>query len=99
MADLRRDAGAGSALSLYLKARDFHKPIVTLTEEGAIVLGPGIDNSLNEPGVEAQASDSLAALMKEFGTKAGISGVELAPPQSAEEWADDGLGLMRVRTI
>ncbi|MFE6509229.1 hypothetical protein ACFVDI_02450 [Nocardioides sp. NPDC057767] len=99
LADLRRDAGADLALSLYLRARDFHEAIVTLTEEGAVVLGLGIDDPLNGPGVEAQASDWMVTLMKEFRGKAGIGGAELAPPQSAEEWADDGLVLMRVGTI
>lgn len=99
LADLRKEADADSAFSIYLRARDFHEAIVTLTEEGAVVLGLGIDDPLNDPGVEAAASDLLAALMQEFEGKAGIGGAELAPPQSAEEWADDGLVMIRSGTI
>jgi hypothetical protein len=43
LADLRRDPDAEAAFSLYLRAKDFHEAIVTLTEEGDLVLGLGLD--------------------------------------------------------
>jgi hypothetical protein len=33
--------------------------------------------------------------MEEFEAEGGIAGVELAPPQSASEWSDDGLVMIR----
>lgn len=99
LADLRRDAETGSAFSLYLRAKDFHGAIVTLTEEGDIVLGLSLDDPLNDPDVERQAADVLARLMDEFGGSAGIGGGELAPPQSLAEWAEDGLVMLRVGSI
>ena len=41
LAELRRGADAGAAFSLYLRAMDFQEVIVTLTEEGDVVLGLG----------------------------------------------------------
>ena len=67
LADLRRDADAGTAFSLYLRGKHFHEAIVTITEEGDVVLGLGLDDPLNDPGVERQASDVLARLVDEFG--------------------------------
>lgn len=99
LAELCRDPDAVSAFSLYLRARDFYGAIVTLTEEGAVVLGLSIDDPLDEPDVEPRASDLIASMMEEFNGKAGVGGVELAPPQSAEEWADDGLITMRMGSI
>jgi hypothetical protein len=99
LADLRRDADADSAFSLYLRAKGFHEAIVTLTEEGDVVLGLGLDDPLNDPSVERQASDVLARLMDEFAGSAGVGGVELSPPQSAAEWAEDGLVMLRAGSI
>jgi hypothetical protein len=99
LADLRRDADAGSAFSLYLKAKGFHEAIVTLTDEGVVVLGLGLDDPWNDPSIERQAADVLARLMDEFAGSAGIGGVELPPPQSAAEWAEDGLVMLRVESI
>jgi hypothetical protein len=100
LADLRRDEHAGTAISLYLRAAgSFHQAIVTLTEEGELVLGLGLDDPLDDSNVQRQASDALAQLMGEFGGSAGIGGVELAPPQSTAEWAEDGLVMLRVGSI
>lgn len=99
LAELRRDADAGAAFSLYLRAERFHGAIVTLTEEGDIVLGLSLDDPLNDPKVERQASALLARLTDEFDGTAGIGGVELAPPQSRGEWADNGLVMLRAGSI
>ena len=99
LADLQRDANAEAAFSLYLRAERFHGAIVTLTEEGDIVLGLSLDDPLNDPDTERQASTVLARLMDEFDGSAGIGGMELAPPQSIREWADDGLVVMRIGSV
>lgn len=99
LADLGRDADAEGAFSLYLRAERFHGAIVTLTEEGDIVLGLSLDDPLNDPKIERQESAVLARLMDEFDGSAGIGGVELAPPQSLREWADDGLVMLRAGSI
>jgi hypothetical protein len=99
LADLRRDPDAGTAFSLYLKAKGFHEAIVTLTEEGDLVLGLGLDDPANDPGVERQAAALLNTLVNELRGSAGIGGVELAPPQSAAEWGEDDLVSMRVGSI
>lgn len=99
LADLRRDADAKAAFSLYLRAERFHGAIVTLTEEGDIVLGLSLDDPLNDPDIERQASTVLARLMDEFDGSAGIGGVELAPPQSIREWVEDALVVLRVGSV
>ena len=99
LADLRRDADANSAFSLYLRAIGFHEAIVTLTEEGDVVLGLGLDDPMNDPAVERRASEVLAGLMDVFDGSAGLGGVELPPPQSRAEWAEDGLVMLRVGSI
>ena len=95
LAELRRDANTEAAFSLYLRSKYFQGAIVTLTEEGDVVLGLSLDEPLNDPDIERQASEVLARLMDEFDGCAGIGGVELAPPQSLIEWAEDGLVMLR----
>ncbi|QSR30079.1 hypothetical protein CFI00_06030 [Nocardioides sp. S5] len=99
LADLRRDADADGAFSLYLRAKRFYGAIVTLTQEGDIVLGLSLDDPLNDPDTERQASTVLARLMAEFDGSAGMGGVELPPPQSLREWADDGQVMLRAGSI
>jgi hypothetical protein len=99
LADLRRDPDADSAFLLYLRAIDFHGAIVTLTEEGDVVLGLSLDDPMNDPAVERRASEVLAGLLNGFGGNAGIGGVELHPPQSRAQWAEDGLVMIRVGSI
>ncbi|WP_193610215.1 hypothetical protein [Nocardioides lijunqiniae] len=99
LSDLRRDADAEAGFSLYLEAEHFHGAIVTLTQEGDIVLGLSLDDPLNDPAIEREASAVLTRLMDEFHGSAGIGGVELAPPQSLREWADEGLVRLRAGSI
>lgn len=99
LADLRRDEHADTAFSLYLRSTAFHEAIVTLTEEGNVVLGVGLDDPINDPDVEEEAAKVLARLIEEFGATAGIGGVELAPPQSAAEWAEDALVTLRIGSL
>jgi hypothetical protein len=99
LADLRREPGAVSAFSLYLRAVRFHGAIVTMTEEGDVVLGLSLDDPMNDPAVERRASEVLTELLDDFGGSAGIGGVELHPPQSRAQWAEDALVMLRVWTI
>ena len=98
LADLRRDPNANTAFSLYLRAKGFHEAIVTVTEEGDVVLGLGLDDPLNDSAIQHRASDVLVGLVDEFGGTAGVGGVELSPPQSLEQWGDDGLVMLRMGT-
>jgi hypothetical protein len=99
LAGLRRDPDADTAFSLYLRAIGFHGAIVTLTEEGAVVLGLSLDDPMNDPAVERRASEVLAELLTDFGGNAGIGGVELHPPQSRAQWNEDDLVMLRVGSI
>jgi hypothetical protein len=71
--ELHRAPAADRAFSIYLHARYHHEAIITVTEEGALVLGIGLDGPDN-------------SLRAEIAARGGIGGVELAPPQSAAEW-------------
>jgi len=88
LADLRRDDAAVRAFSLYLRAVGRAGAIITVTEEGALVLGLSIDSPSNGPGATWEASRLLTTLTTEFAATDGIAGAELAPPQSASEWRD-----------
>lgn len=44
LAELRRDAEAVNALSLYLHAKTHYEAIITVTEGGGLVLGLGLDD-------------------------------------------------------
>jgi hypothetical protein len=96
IAELRRDDLSGDAFSLYIRARDHYQAIITITREGAAVLGLSIDDPEGSPDVEAQGRTLLDQLRAEFASPAGCAGVELAPAQSQQEWEDDGLVLFRI---
>jgi hypothetical protein len=95
LADLRRDDFAAAAFSLYLRAKAYEGAIITITEEGSLVLGLSIDDPEDSPETLQQAAALMASLRAEFGADGGVAGVELAPPQSASEWANEGLVLLR----
>lgn len=95
LADLRRDPDSISAFSVYLRARSHRGAVVTVTEEGDLVLGLEIDDPFDDPTVVLHAAGQISELRTEFGAVAGIAGVELAPPQSASEWRDDALVILR----
>jgi hypothetical protein len=89
LAELRRDPAASQALSLYLHAKHHHEAIITVTEEGAVVLGLGLDDPYKSPQVWERGAAILTSLRAEFAALGGVGGVELAPPQSAAEWAEE----------
>ncbi|MEV7396382.1 hypothetical protein [Aeromicrobium sp. NPDC092404] len=99
LSELCRDEAARSAFSLYLRAKAHDWAIITLTEEADLVLGLSLDDSLQTPETEQEARALLAVLTEGFGALAGIAGVELAPPQSEDEWNEDALVLMRTGQI
>jgi hypothetical protein len=41
----------------------------------------------------------MASLTEEFGARGGVAGAELPPPQSASEWKEDGLVMLRVGSV
>jgi hypothetical protein len=93
--ELRRDPAADRAFSLYLHAKHHREAIITVTEEGAMVLGIELDDPDNSPKVWERGAALLASLRAEFGALGGVGGVELAPPQSAAEWAEEALVQLR----
>ncbi|MDG6109837.1 hypothetical protein Daura_17610 [Dactylosporangium aurantiacum] len=96
--ELRRDA-SDPGLSLYLKARGYYHAIMTVTGEGALVLGLSIDDPDGSAAVAAQARALLDALREEFDAPAGRAGVELEPAHSRQEWDDEATVLFRSGAI
>lgn len=88
LAELRRDAGVqvDDCFSIYLRARKHFDAIVTLTREGAVVLGLSIDDPTNDPRVWKRGEKVAKLLMVEFDGLAAMGGVEIPPPQSRQEW-------------
>jgi len=99
IAALQRGDTSDDAFSLYLKARSHYGAIITITREGAAVLGLSIDDPDNSPEVTAQARALLDQLRAEFASPAGCAGVELAPAHSRQEWEDDGLVQLRLGSL
>jgi hypothetical protein len=69
---------------------------VTITREGAAVLGLEIDDPDEDPDAARQAAALIDVLRREFDSPAGIAGVELQPPQSRAEW--DAAELVALRS-
>jgi hypothetical protein len=81
--ELQGDEG----LSIYLRARKHFDATMTLTAEGAVVLGLSIDDPDNDPRVWKRGEKLGRAVMVQFGGQAAMGGVEVPPPQSRREWA------------
>ncbi|WP_157413016.1 hypothetical protein [Aeromicrobium sp. Root236] len=90
LAELRRDDAlqVDDCFSLYLRARNHFDAIVTLTRDGAVVLGLSLDDPYGRPAVGKQALKLAKALMAELDAVAAMGGIEVPPPQSRQEWAD-----------
>jgi hypothetical protein len=93
---LSRSADAGSGVSLYVRARNHYQAIITVTSEGASVLGLSLDDPDSSAQTLEQAAELIGRLRQEFSSPAGVAGVELPPAQSREEWNDDGLVQLRI---
>jgi hypothetical protein len=94
LAELRRDESS-DAFSLYLRAPSHECAMITVTREGALVLGLSLDDPDNAPETVQAAAALMGVLRSEFDAVAGVGGVELAPAQSLAEWWDDALVLVR----
>jgi hypothetical protein len=99
LAELRPDDEGGGGFSLYLNAREHAAAIVTVTRDGAAVLGLSLDDPDNSPKTLEQAGQLLARLREKFSAPAGIAGVELPPPQTRSQWSQDGLVQLRVGVL
>jgi hypothetical protein len=96
LADLRRQENSPDGVfSLYLRATVHEGAIVTVTAEGALVLGLSLDDPYNAPETVHAAAALMNVLKSEFGAEAAVGGVELAPAQSRREWLDDAMVLLR----
>jgi hypothetical protein len=95
VAELRRGDAPDDGLSIYVHAYAYYQAIMTITCEGAAVLGLSIDDPDNAPEVEVQTTTLIERLRAEFESPAGRAGVELPPAHSREEWGDDGLVMIR----
>jgi hypothetical protein len=97
--EFHRDQAAHRGFSMYVRAKHHHEAIITVTEEGDLVLGVGLDDPDNSPQVWERGTLLLTSLRAEFAALAGIGGVELAPPQSTAEWAEDAMVQIREGTV
>jgi hypothetical protein len=75
LTELRQDDSAQASFSLYLRAKEHAGAIVTLTEEGAVVLGISLDDPENAPETAQTASALMASLIAEFDANCGGVGV------------------------
>jgi hypothetical protein len=96
LTELRRDDAAGDEFSLYVKARNHYQANITITREGAVVLGLSLDDPYNSRRTLWRARFLLRRLCRQFSAPAGLAGVELPPPQSRPEW--DNAVLVQLRS-
>jgi hypothetical protein len=89
LVELRHDPTGSDAFTIYLHAKHHSEAIIALTEEGAVVLGLGLDDPDNSPDVWDQGAVVLTSLRAEFAAVGGIGGVELPPPHSAADYAEE----------
>jgi hypothetical protein len=97
LAENNRPPGSG-AFTLYLQGRAHAFAMITMTVEGAAVLGLSIEEDLSPEPVE-EAKLLLRRLRDEFSAPAGLAGWELPPPHSRAEWlAEEELVVIREGT-
>jgi hypothetical protein len=92
--ELRFDDG-NDAFTLYLAARDHYQAIITVTRDGATVLGLSVEAPDDLPKTLRQAEQLIERLRQQFSAPAGRAGVELPPAGSRSEWHEEGLVLLR----
>jgi len=98
LAELQMPGNRG-AFSLYLRGRGYYQAIITIAQDGAVVLGVSIDDPDGSAATLDQASRLLDQLREEFGSPAGVAGVELPPPLSRSEWAEEAGVQIRVGAL
>lgn len=69
--------------------REHPYAMITITEDGAAVLGLSLDGPNRSPAVMRRAEDVLEHLRREFSAPAGIAGTEMPPPLSRQQWEDE----------
>jgi hypothetical protein len=84
------------AFTLYLRARTHYGAIITVTRDGATVLGLSIEAPDDLSETLSQAEQLMEQLRQQFSAPAGCAGVELPPAFDRSEWHDEGLVLLRV---
>ncbi|MGS2647340.1 hypothetical protein [Streptosporangium sp. LJ11] len=91
--ELLRDGD--DAFTLYLRARDHYQAIITVTRDGATVLGLSVEAPDDLPETLRQAEQLMERLRRQFSAPAGLAGVELPPATDRSEWHEEGLVLLR----
>ncbi|WP_327108144.1 hypothetical protein [Nonomuraea glycinis] len=92
--ELRFDDGDG-AFALYLRARDHYQAIITVTRDGATVLGLSVEAPDDMSETLKQAEQLMGRLRQQFSAPAGRAGVELPPAGDRSEWHEEALVLLR----
>ncbi|MFC4615696.1 hypothetical protein ACFO3K_13305 [Cellulomonas algicola] len=100
LADLARTPQDTGAFTIYVRAREHHGANVTVTREGAPVVGLAIDDPLESRVAVAEAVVLAAQLEAAVGGTATLLGAEvLPPPQDRDEWRDAEAVLHRSGSI
>jgi hypothetical protein len=99
IAELSPSGEPADGFSLYLNAVAHYGAIITITQEGAAVLGLSLDDPDASPEVMRVAEALLNQLRTEFAAPAGCAGTELPSARSLQEWEDDALVQLRVGTL
>ena len=93
--ELRR----GEALAIYVRALKHFDATMTLTREGAVVLGLSVDDPDNDPRVWKRGEKLAKVLMTQLGAVAAMGGVEVPPPRSRREWSAEERTEFRLGTV
>ncbi|MEV4251140.1 hypothetical protein AB0J63_48095 [Streptosporangium canum] len=83
------------AFTLYLRARDHYQAIITVTRDGAAVLGLSVDAPDDLSETLRQAERLVEQLQRQFSAPTGLAGVELPPARDRVEWEAEDLVLLR----
>ncbi|MFI7454908.1 hypothetical protein ACIBQX_46075 [Nonomuraea sp. NPDC049714] len=92
--ELRLDSGR-DVITLYLAARNHDEAIITLTRDGATVLGLSVEAPDDLPETLRQAEQLMRRLRQQFSAPAGCAGVELPPAGDRSEWYEEAFVLLR----
>jgi hypothetical protein len=93
--DELRSKDGEDAFTLYLRARDHYQAMITVTRDGATVLGLSVDATDDLLETLRQAEQLVEQLRHEFSAPAGRAGVELPPAGGRCEWHEEALVLFR----